>query len=91
MLSFYICNIGVSHKADVYRLRCLDIPLDVEGTNVADITELLTEAIKDYMWERPEILNKETTVLNVLPEETPLQLPIPIEEDSYEFEEYLCT
>lgn len=83
---YYICNVGITQIDEKYTIRYLEAPIDISGDNLAEMCELFIEGIKDYLYEHPELINKESTVLNLFPGEYCLQIPIYLTGDDEYYE-----
>lgn len=80
---YYICNVGIIKDDDIYTLRYLDAPITITGSNLEEMVSLFLSGVKDYLYENEELIENPSIVLNLLPNESCIQIPLYIERDEY--------
>lgn len=80
---YYICNVGIIKDDDIYTLRYLDAPITITGSNLEEMVSLFLSGVKDYLYENEELIDNPSIVLNLLPNESCIQIPLYIERDEY--------
>lgn len=80
---YYICNVGIIKDDDIYTLRYLDAPITITGSNLEEMVSLFLLGVKDYLYENEELIENPSIVLNLLPNESCIQIPFYIERDEY--------
>lgn len=80
---YYICNVGIIKDDDIYTLRYLDAPITITGSNLEEMVSLFLLGVKDYLYENEELIENPSIVLNLLPNESCIQIPLYIERDEY--------
>lgn len=80
---YYICNVGIIKDDDIYTLRYLDAPITITGSNLEEMVSLFLSGVEDYLYENEELIDNPSIVLNLLPNESCIQIPLYIERDEY--------
>lgn len=80
---YYICNVGIIKDDNIYTLRYLDVPITITGSNLEEMVSLFLSGVKDYLYENEELIDNPSIVLNLLPNESCIQIPLYIERDEY--------
>lgn len=80
---YYICNVGIIKDDNIYTLRYLDAPITITGSNLEEMVSLFLSGVKDYLYENEELIDNPSIVLNLLPNESCIQIPLYIERDEY--------
>lgn len=80
---YYICNVGITKDDDIYTLRYLDAPITITGSNLEEMVSLFLSGVRDYLYENEELIDNPSIVLNLLPNESCIQIPLYIERDDY--------